>query len=100
MTIRTVHQVISKKGLVIGEYMDLKAAKEMDNRTDVLYYIAEMIEAQGVGEALAEKVAESMLDDAIRPTLLAQLKSVKDLPADLPEELPEELPENTKPACD
>lgn len=96
MTIRTVHQVISKKGLVIGEYMDLKAAKEMDNRTDVLYYIAEMIEAQGVGEALAEKVAESMLDDVIRPTLLAQLKSVKDLPADLPEE----LPENTKPASD
>ncbi|PCH61237.1 MAG: hypothetical protein COC19_04965 [SAR86 cluster bacterium] len=82
MTIRTVHQVISKKGLVIGEYMDLKLAKDMDNRTDVLYFIAEIIESQGVDEVLAEKIAEAMLDDGSRAELLSKIKSVKDLPAD------------------
>ncbi|MEH6649214.1 MAG: hypothetical protein V7707_04215 [Motiliproteus sp.] len=83
MTIRTVHQVISPKGSVIGEYMDLKTAKEMDNRTDVLYYVADLVEALAVDEKTAEKVAEAMLDDQVRPELLARLKSVKDLP--LPE---------------
>jgi hypothetical protein len=82
MTIRTVHQVISKKGLVIGEYMDLKLAKDMDNRTDVLYYIAEIIEAQGVNEGVAEKIAEAILDDRVRQEFLAKLKSVKDLPVE------------------
>jgi len=81
MAIRTVHQVISKKGLVIGEYMDLKLAKEMDNRTDVLYYIADLVEAQGLDEAVAEKVAESLLQDEVRHELLGRLKTVKDLPA-------------------
>lgn len=81
MSIRTVHQVISKKGEVIGEYMDLKLAKEMDNRTDVLYYIAELIEAQGVDEVVAEKIAETMLDDSVRQELLSRLKSVKEIPA-------------------
>ncbi len=80
MAIRTVHQVISKKGLVIGEYMDLKLAKEMDNRTDVLYYIADLVEAQGLDEAVAEKVAESLLQDEVRHELLGRLKTVKDLP--------------------
>lgn len=61
--------------------MDLKLAKEMDNRTDVLYYIADLIEAQGVDEAMAEKVAEVMIADDLRPELLSHLKSVKDLPA-------------------
>ena len=37
MAIGTVHQVIGKNEQVIGEYMDLKLAKEIDNRTDVLY---------------------------------------------------------------
>ena len=82
MTIRTVHQVISKKGSVIGEYMDLKFAKEMDNRTDVLYYIAEIIEAQGVDESVAEKIAEQIIDDNNRQEFLTRLKSVKDMPAD------------------
>ena len=82
MTIRTVHQVISKKGLVIGEYMNLKFAKDMDNRTDVLYYIAEIIEAQGVDEIIAEKIAEAIIDDKTRQSFLAKLKSVKDLPAE------------------
>jgi hypothetical protein len=36
MTIRTVHQVINKTGTVIGEFMDIKLAKDLDNRTDVL----------------------------------------------------------------
>ena len=80
MAIRTVHQVISPKGSVIGEYMDLKTAKEMDNRTDVLYYIADLIEALKVDEKTAEKIAEAMLDDQVRPELLARLKSVKDMP--------------------
>ena len=52
----------------------------MDNRTDVLYYIAELIEAQGVAEAAAEKIAEALLDDHTRAELLARLKSVKDIP--------------------
>ena len=82
MTIRTVHQVISKKGLVIGEYMNLKFAKDMDNRTDVLYYIAEIIEAQGVDELIAEKIAEAIIDDKTRQSFLSKLKSVKDLPAE------------------
>jgi hypothetical protein len=82
MTIRTVHQVISKKGVVVGEYMDHKLAKEMDNRTDVLYYIADMIEEQGVKEDVAEKVAEAFLDDKNRQALMAKLKSVKNLPDD------------------
>ena len=33
MTIRTVHQVINKAGTVIGEFMDIKLAKDLDNRT-------------------------------------------------------------------
>ncbi|MFT5721270.1 MAG: hypothetical protein ACI9W6_001583 [Motiliproteus sp.] len=80
MSIRTVHQVINKKGAVIGEYMDLKLAKEMDNRTDVLYFIAEIIEAQGVDEVLAEKIAVAMLDDKVRQELLSKLKTVKEIP--------------------
>ncbi|MFT6917118.1 MAG: hypothetical protein ACJAWL_003475 [Motiliproteus sp.] len=82
MSIRTVHQVINKKGEVIGEYMDLKLAKEMDNRTDVLYYIAEIIEAQGVDEVLAEKIALALLDDKVRQELLSKLKTVKEIPAE------------------
>lgn len=86
MTIKTVHQVISKKGNVVGEYMDLKLAKEMDNRTDVLYYIADMIEEQGVAEDLSEKIAEAFLDDSNRQVLMSRLKSVKDLPVEVSEE--------------
>ncbi len=86
MAIRTVHQVISKKGLVIGEYMDLKLAKEMDNRTDVLYYIADLVEAQGLDEAVAEKVAESLLQDEVRHELLGRLKTVKNLPSEAQDE--------------
>ena len=82
MAIRTVHQVINKQGLVIGEYMDLKLAKEMDNRTDVLYFVAELIEAQGIKETEAEKIAEALLADSIRAELVNKLKSVKDLPDD------------------
>ncbi len=86
MTIRTVHQVISSKGTVIGEYMNLKHARDMDHRTDVLYYIVEKIEAQGVDEATAEKIAESLLDDNTRPEFLAMLKGVKDIPVDEPDD--------------
>ncbi len=82
MAIRTVHQVIGKDGSMIGEYMNLKHAKDMDNRIDVLYYIAEIIESQGVEEVLAEKIAETLLDDQRRQELLNRLKSVKDLPGD------------------
>ena len=92
MTIRTVHQVISKKGLVIGEYMNLKFAKDMDNRTDVLYYVAELIEAQGVDETLAEKIAETIIDDNTRHDFLARLKSVKDIPTEEPEAMVTESP--------
>jgi len=81
MAIRTVHQVIGKNEQVIGEYMDLKLAKEMDNRTDVLYYLADLMEAQGVDEQLAEKIAEQILADDQRGEILNRLKSVKDLPS-------------------
>ena len=81
MTIRTVHQVINKTGTVIGEFMDIKLAKDLDNRTDVLYFIADLIESAGIDETTAEKVAEIMLDDNTRKNLLNQLKSVKDLPS-------------------
>ena len=81
MTIRTVHQVINKSGTVIGEFMDIKLAKDLDNRTDVLYFIADLIESAGIDEATAEKVADVMLEDNTRKQLLNQLKSVKDLPS-------------------
>jgi predicted ABC-type transport system involved in lysophospholipase L1 biosynthesis ATPase subunit len=81
MTIRTVHQVINKSGTVIGEFMDIKLAKDLDNRTDVLYFIADLVETAGLDEATAEKVAEIMINDNTRKELLSQLKTVKDLPA-------------------
>ena len=81
MTIRTVHQVINKTGTVIGEFMDIKLAKDLDNRTDVLYFIADLIESAGIDETTAEKVADVMLEDNTRKQLLNQLKSVKDLPS-------------------
>ena len=81
MTIRTVHQVINKSGTVIGEFMDIKLAKDLDNRTDVLYFIADLIESAGIDEITAEKVADVMLEDNTRKQLLNQLKSVKDLPS-------------------
>ena len=81
MTIRTVHQVINKSGTVIGEFMDIKLAKDLDNRTDVLYFIADLIESAGIDETTAEKVADFMLEDNTRKQLLNQLKSVKDLPS-------------------
>ena len=81
MTIRTVHQVINKSGTVIGEFMDIKLAKGLDNRTDVLYFIADLIESAGIDETTAEKVADVMLEDNTRKQLLNQLKSVKDLPS-------------------
>jgi len=80
MTIRTVHQVINKSGTVIGEFMDIKLAKDLDNRTDVLYFIADLVESAGIDETTAEKVAEIMIDDNTRKQLLNQLKTVKDLP--------------------
>jgi len=82
MALRTVHQVIGKNDAMIGEYMNLKHAKDMDNRIDVLYYVAEVIENLGVDEVLAEKIADSLLDDQRRPELINRLKSVKDLPGD------------------
>ena len=81
MAIRTVHQVINKTGTVIGEFMDIKLAKDLDNRTDVLYFIADLIESAGIDETTAEKVADVMLEDSTRKQLLNQLKSVKDLPS-------------------
>ena len=81
MTIRTVNQVINKSGTVIGEFMDIKVAKDLDNRTDVLYFIADLIESAGIDETTAEKVADVMLEDSTRKQLLNQLKSVKDLPS-------------------
>ena len=81
MTIRTVNQVINKSGTVIGEFMDIKLAKDLDNRTDVLYFIADLIESAGIDETTAEKVADVMLEDNTRKQLLNQLKSVKDLPS-------------------
>lgn len=81
MTIHTVHQVINKTGTVIGEFMDIKLAKDLDNRTDVLYFIADLIESAGIDETTAEKVADVMLEDSTRKQLLNQLKSVKDLPS-------------------
>ena len=81
MTIRTVHQVINKSGTVIGEFMDIKLAKDLDNRTDVLYFIADLVETAGIDETTAEKVAEIMLNDNTRKQLLNQHKTVKDLPS-------------------
>ena len=81
MTIRTVHQVINKSGTVIGEFMDIKLAKDLDNRTNVLYFIADLVETAGIDETTAEKVAEIMLNDNTRKQLLNQLKTVKDLPS-------------------
>ena len=81
MTIRTVHQVINKTGTIIGEFMDIKLAKDLDNRTDVLYFIADLVETAGIDETTAERVAEIMLNDDTRKQLLNHLKTVKDLPA-------------------
>mgnify|MGYP000412644981 CR=1 FL=1 len=81
MTIRTVHQVINRTGTVIGEFMDIKLAKDLDNRTDVLYFIADLVDTAGIDESTAEKVAEIMIDDTTRKQLLNQLKTVKDLPS-------------------
>jgi len=81
MTIRTVHQVVNRTGAVIGEFMDIKLAKDLDNRTDVLYFIADLVETAGIDENTAEKVAEIMIDDNTRKQLLNQLKTVKDLPS-------------------
>ena len=81
MTIHTVNQVINKSGTVIGEFMDIKVAKDLDNRTYVLYFIADLIESVGIDETTAEKVANVMLEDSTRKQLLNQLKSVKDLPS-------------------
>lgn len=81
MTIRTVHQVINKSGTVIGEFMDIKLARDLDNRTDVLYFIADLVETAGIDETTAEKIAEIMLNDNTRKQLLNQLKTVKDLPS-------------------
>jgi hypothetical protein len=61
--------------------MDIKLAKDLDNRTDVLYFIADLIESAGIDETTAEKVADVMLEDNTRKQLLNQLKSVKDLPS-------------------
>ena len=80
MAIRTLHQVIGRNDQVIGEFMDLKQAKEMDNRTDVLYFLADMIEAQGIDEQQAEAIAEHMLNDEVRGEVITRLRSVKDLP--------------------
>jgi len=60
--------------------MDIKLAKDLDNRTDVLYFIADLVENAGIDEATAEKVAEIMLEDNTRKQLLGYLKTVKDLP--------------------
>ena len=81
MTIRTVHQVINRTGTVIGEFMNIRLAKDLDNRTDVLYFIADLVETAGIDESTAEKVAEIMIDDTTRKQLLNQLKTVKDLPS-------------------
>tara|TARA_B110000967_G_C18488148_1_gene365467 strand:+ start:264 stop:530 length:267 start_codon:yes stop_codon:yes gene_type:complete len=81
MTIRTVHQVVNRTGTLIGEFMDIKLAKDLDNRTDVLYFIADLVETAGIDESTAEKVAEIMIDDTTRKQLLNQLKTVKDLPS-------------------
>jgi len=61
--------------------MDIKLAKDLDNRTDVLYFIADLVETAGIDESTAEKVAEIMIDDTTRKQLLSQLKTVKDLPS-------------------
>ena len=81
MAIRTLHQVIGRNDQVIGEFMNLKQAKEMDNRTDVLYFLADLIEAQGIDEQLAETIAEHMLNDEVRSEVIARMRSVKDLPS-------------------
>ena len=81
MAIRTVHQVINRTDTIIGEFMDIKLAKDLDNRTDVLYFIADLVETAGIDESTAEKVAEIMIDDITRKQLVNQLKTVKDLPS-------------------
>ena len=81
MAIRTVHQVINRTDTIIGEFMDIKLAKDLDNRTDVLYFIADLVETAGIDERTAEKVAEIMIDDTTRKQLVNQLKTVKDLPS-------------------
>ena len=49
--------------------MDIKLAKDLDNRTDVLYFIADLIESAGIDETTAEKVADVMLEDNTRKQL-------------------------------
>jgi hypothetical protein len=80
MTIRTLHQVIGRNDQVIGEFMDLKQAKELDNRTDVLYFLADLMEDQGISEQQAEIIAEHILNDEVRGAVITRLRSVKDLP--------------------
>ena len=86
MTIRTLHQVIGRNDQVIGEFMDLKQAKELDNRTDVLYFLADLMEDQGISEQQAETIAEHMLNDEVRGAVITRLRSVKDLVPKVAEE--------------
>jgi hypothetical protein len=86
MTIRTLHQVIGRNDQVIGEFMDLKQAKELDNRTDVLYFLADLMEDQGIDEQKAEIIAEHMLNDEVRGEVITRLRSVKDLVPKVAEE--------------
>lgn len=65
--------------------MDIKQAKDLDYRTDVLYFISDLIETAGVDEVTAEKISETLLNDNIRKELVNQLKSVKNLPSTPPE---------------
>ena len=81
MAIRTLHQVIGRNDQVIGEFMDLKQAKEMDNRTDVLYFLADLIEDQGIGEQQAESIAEMLINDNVRSDVIGRLRSIKNIPS-------------------
>lgn len=81
MAVVNLYRVDDRKGKVVGVYMDPKTAKIIDHRTDVMYEIADKLEAEGIEESVAEKVAERLIED--RQNLIPLLKSVKDIPADV-----------------
>tara|TARA_R110002094_G_scaffold28211_1_gene41196 strand:- start:86 stop:376 length:291 start_codon:yes stop_codon:yes gene_type:complete len=78
-----VYRVKNKHGKLVGETMDLKLAKILDTNTDILYFLANILEEScGLDEAVSEKVAEALMADDVRADIIKQLKSVKTLPVE------------------
>jgi hypothetical protein len=87
MSIEIVYQVINERsGEVIGVYTDKKIANIVDQRTDALYEVSDLLEKSGSlsDEKLRDTIAEFILNN--RKELFDVLKSVKDIPVEGEEE--------------